>query len=89
VANPLVMAATLYKKLLCADLSVREQIDPFLRAIKDDGVIPLGLRRGADGRTAEYCWLVFDPGSFATEAALLRRLKARTPDGARLVIIRL
>jgi len=87
MTGPLKMACVLYSKLLSASAELRRELDPFLTAIRESGAIPLGCRRAKDNNYLEYCWLVYDPGRYASAAELERQLRERSPQNVRLVIL--
>ena len=86
MTGPVKLAWALYSRLLSASNELRRELDPFLNAIRRTGTIPLGCRWNEAGEL-EYCWLVHEPGRFASAAELERQLRDRSPPNAKLVVL--
>ncbi|MFA6604183.1 MAG: hypothetical protein WCT10_05125 [Patescibacteria group bacterium] len=84
--GPLELACSLYKRLLSSSNIIRQDIDPFLKQIRENGAIPLGCRYAADGEL-EYCWLIYRRNFAVSTAELAGQLRDLSPPHAKLVLI--
>jgi hypothetical protein len=81
-------AMELYSKYQAAPPLVQEELRRCVREARRTGCIPLGYRKD-EGEKMTAWWLVFDETKHASETVRLDALRAMTPPGVALKIVRL